>query len=201
MAYQKNILDRTVGYSKKLMLKSGDGASVSDYYRLSEDERCGCESGVKVIILEGTHMKINDKIGTNVNINVMNKNETTGKISITVINTGVYLDRGASASFSGLTVIGGSNNDIQINTENTNKLHDIISQIEILSNSIDTDRDDIALEVAKIKAELKRDRLSKVIKSAFNSLKGIFSNIALGVASNIINDLIEEALKCISCSN
>ena len=66
------------------------------------------------------------------------------------------------------------------------KLREIADQIEVLSVDVEADRESIAEEVAKIRIELDGKKNPKIIRSAFNAIKGIL----VGVAANKITDLI-----------
>lgn len=129
-----------------------------------------------------------------IDFDIMNRKKDIDQIVQQTINTGVYISGNASANISGSTVIGGSENKIQISDQVKAELESIINKIEKLSQEIEADRKDIATEIYAIKVEL-NDTIQrpKIIKSALNALKGI----TLGVAGNEITDLIDKGLEII----
>lgn len=52
---------------------------------------------------------------------------------------------------------------------------------------MEVDRDDIAFEISKIKLQLEKGESPKLIKSAFNAIKGIASSVAADQITEVIN--------------
>ena len=127
-----------------------------------------------------------------INFDVMNKKKEIASIVSKTINTGVYIEDKGTANICGSTIMGGNNNKIHINSPTKVKLIEIVEKIEKLAQDIEEDREDIVGEIVKIRMELdSQSHQPKVIKSAFNAIKGI----AIGVAANRITPLVDSALE------
>jgi len=66
----------------------------------------------------------------------------------------------------------------------------LTAKIEQLAKDLDEERDEIAFEICKIKLALEKKESPKIIKSAFNAIKGIVTN----VVSTEITDLLTTEL-------
>ena len=71
---------------------------------------------------------------------------------------------------------------------------ELTEKIENLAEDVEIDRDDIAFEISKIKIALEKEDSPKLIKSAFNAIKGITASIAGNVAANEITEVINHSL-------
>lgn len=138
-------------------------------------------------------MEFNESLfNQEINFDVMNKKKEIASIVNKTINTGVYIEDKGTANICDSTIIGGNNNKIHINSPTKVKLMEIVEKVEKLAQDIEEDREDIVVEIVKIKMELDSQyQQPKVIKSAFNAIKGI----AIGVAANRIPPLVDSALE------
>ena len=138
-------------------------------------------------------IEFNDSLfNQEINFDVMNKNREIESIVNRTINTGVYIEDKGIANICDSTIVGGNGNNIEIQSKAKEELRIIIDKIEKLAYNIDLDREDLVAEVVKIKMELdSHSQQPKVIKSAFNAIKGI----VIGVAANRITPLVDSALE------
>lgn len=132
------------------------------------------------LFLEMDKLQFDDTIDFNV------MNTKIDKIMNKIINTTTYSEGDTTFHMTGTANTVGSGNTINLNTEQVQKLREIADQIEVLSVDVEADRESIAEEVAKIRIELDGKKNPKIIRSAFNAIKGIL----VGVAANKITDLI-----------
>lgn len=138
-------------------------------------------------------MELNDTLfNKEIDFDAMSNKKEIEKIVNQTINTGVYIAEKGNAQFSDSTIVGGSNNKVQINSQSKEKLSQIIDKIEDFAKDIEDDREDLAAEIAKIKMELDGQFQQPIfIKSALNAIKGI----AIGVSANNITPLVNSALE------
>jgi translation elongation factor EF-1beta len=101
------------------------------------------------------------------------------------INTGIYISDNSSANIQNSNIIGGSQNNFSEDFKKN--VLELTEKIERLAEDIEVDRDDIAFEISKIKLELQKEESPQLIKSAFNAIKGIASNVAANEISDVIN--------------
>lgn len=136
-------------------------------------------------------MSFNDEIfNDELDFDIMVKKQEIEKVVNQTINAGQYFHN-SSATFNDSPILTGDNNTINITQQTKNEIGAIVDKIEELSRDMDDDREDIATEIAKIRAELDSTaQRPKVLRSAFNALKGISS----GVAANVLTPLINDAL-------
>ncbi len=121
---------------------------------------------------------------------IMAKKREIEKVVNQTINTGQYFNN-SFATFNESPVVTGDNNTINMASTTKTELAGIIDKIEELSNDIENDREDIAAEIVKIRQELDNTiQQPKLLRSAFNAIKGI----TVGVAANQITPLVNEAL-------
>jgi hypothetical protein len=121
---------------------------------------------------------------------IMAKKQEIEKVVNQTINTGQYFNN-SSATFNDSPVVTGDNNTINMSSTIKSELSAIIDKIEELSNDVENDREDIAVEIVKIRQELDNTiQQPKLLRSAFNAIKGI----TIGVAANQITPLVNEAL-------
>lgn len=137
-------------------------------------------------------MEFNDTLFDNeLNFEVMNKNKDIEKVINQVINAGVYVSEHSTASINNANIVGGEKNTINLTKEAKKDLLDIIKKIEILSQDIKSDHEDIANEITRIQVELNNTlQKPQIIRSALNAIKGI----AIGIGANQITPLVNEAL-------
>lgn len=127
------------------------------------------------LFLEMDKLQFNNKI----DFNVMNDKINTYMSK--TINATNYFEETASVNMSGSVNVVGDNNTVntsQINTDQAQKLREIVDQIEELSADVEADRNDIAEAIADIRTELDSTKNPKRIKQLFNALKGILSSAA-----------------------
>ena len=138
-------------------------------------------------------MEFNDSIfNKEINFNVMNKERKIASIVNKTINTGVYVEEKGTANINDSTIFGGNFKSVTFNMKAREELKIITDKIEELAHDIEFDREDLVAEVVKIKMELDSQyQQPKVIKSAFNAIKGI----AIGVAANRVTTLVDSALE------
>ncbi|OFY38735.1 MAG: hypothetical protein A2X18_08650 [Bacteroidetes bacterium GWF2_40_14] len=140
------------------------------------------------IFLEFNDTMFNQEI----DFDVMNKKREIDRIINKTINAGVYIEDKGIANICDSTIVGGNRNNIEIYSKAKEELRSITDKIEELVHNIDLDREDLVAEVVKIKMELgSQYQQPKVIKSAFNAIKGI----VIGVAANRITPLVDSALE------
>lgn len=137
-------------------------------------------------------LSFNDSIfNDELDFDIMSKKKEIEKVVSQTINAGVYISDNSTANISENQILVGDKNTITLSPINKEKLTDIINQINDLNNNLENDREDIAEEIAKIKLDLNNPvQQPKIIKSAFNAIKGI----AIGVGANQITPLIDEGL-------
>ena len=138
-------------------------------------------------------MEFNDSLfNKEINFNVMNKEREIASIVNKTINTGVYVEEKGTANINDSTIFGGNFNSVTFNMKAREELKVITDKIEELAHDIDFDREDLVTEIVRIRMELDNQyQQPKVIKSAFNAIKGI----VIGVAANRITTLVDSALE------
>lgn len=135
-----------------------------------------------------TFLELNETVFNNeINFNMMEKKEEIAQIVNHTINAGVYLGENSNANINDSNVIVGSNNQIHFSEVFKKSVLELAEKVEELSKEIDVDREDIAFEITNIKLELENGKSPKVIKSAFNAIKGIASSIAANEITEVIN--------------
>lgn len=136
-------------------------------------------------------MEFDEKIfNDELNFDVMTKRQEIKKVVNQTINAGQCFNN-SSVILNDSPITMGDNNTVSISNQRKEELKGIIDKIETLSKNIESDREDIATEVAKIRLELDNTiQRPKVLRSAFNSLKGI----STGIAANFLTPIIDEAL-------
>lgn len=136
-------------------------------------------------------LELNETVFDNeINFNVMEKKEEISQIVNHTINTGVYLSENSTANIKNSNLLGGTNNQATFSPDFKKQVLGLTKEIEELSKDIEEDREDIAFEIANIKLALEKEESPQLIKSAFNAIKGIASN----VAANGITDLLNNSL-------
>ena len=136
-------------------------------------------------------LELNETVfGNEINFNVMEKKEEISQVVNHTINTGVYVSENSTANISDSNVLGGANNQFSFSQDFKKQVLELTEKIEELSKDVEIDRDDIAFEISKIKLSLEKEESPKIIKSAFNAIKGI----ANAVAANEITELLNQNL-------
>lgn len=136
-------------------------------------------------------LDLNETVFDNeINFNLMEKKEEISKVVNHTINTGVYISENSTANISGSNVLGGTKNNVNFSSDFKKDVLELTEKIEELSKDVEIDRDDIAFEISKIKLSLEKEESPKIIKSAFNAIKGIAS----AVAANEITELLNQNL-------
>ena len=131
-------------------------------------------------------LELNETVFNNeINFNVMEKKKEISQIVNHTINTGIYISDNSSANIQNSNIIGGSQNNFSEDFKKN--VLELTEKIERLAEDIEVDRDDIAFEISKIKLELQKEESPQLIKSAFNAIKGIASNVAANEISDVIN--------------
>lgn len=115
----------------------------------------------------------------------MEKKKEISQIVNQTINTGIYISDNSSANIQNSNIIGGTQNNFSEDFKKN--VLELTEKIERLAEDIEVDRDDIAFEISKIKLELQKEESPQLIKSAFNAIKGIASNVAANEISDVIN--------------
>lgn len=137
-------------------------------------------------------LELNESIFNNeINFNVMEKKEKISQIVNHTINTGVYVADCSTANIQNSNVVGGSQNEVHLSEEFKDRVLALAEKIEELAQDVETDREDIAFEISKIKLGLQKDESPKFIKSAFNAIKGIASSIAANEITEVINNSLQ----------
>lgn len=121
------------------------------------------------------------------NFNIMEKKDEISQIVNHTINTGVYVTESATANINNSNVFGGTENSISFSDNFKNEVMELTEKIEELSKDVEVDRDDIAFEISKIRIQLEKGESPKLIKSAFNAIKGIASSVAADQISEVLN--------------
>ncbi len=163
--------------------------------------KTACENIVlkfKSTLLE-IFMEFNDTLfNDELDFDLMTKKKEIDNVVSHTINAGVYMTGNATAEIKDTQIVVGDDNNIQINSTIKKELENIVDQIEILSNEVEDDREDVAIEVAKIRTELMNiSQRPKLLKSAFNSLKGIAQGVTIEVVKDKIIPLVNKGLAVI----
>ena len=133
-------------------------------------------------------LELNETVFENaINFNVMEKKEEISQVVNNTINAGVYVSENSTASINDSNVIGGTENHVSFSSDFKKDVLALTKKIEELSNDVDIDRDDIAFEISKIKLSLEKEDSPKIIKSAFNAIKGIASAVAANEITELLN--------------
>lgn len=139
-------------------------------------------------------IELNDTVfNDEISFNMSEKKDTISKIVNQTINAGVYISENSKAEIQDSTIIGGEKNQMNISPNFEKTILELINKIEDLSKELDVEREEIAYEIVKIKLALEKKEPPQVIKSAFNSIKGIASS----VVANEITELLKEQLPII----
>lgn len=140
-------------------------------------------------------LELNESIFNNeINFNVMERKTKISQIVNQTINTGIYLEGNSKASMINSNILGGTQNMMSLSEKFKTQVLELLLKIEELTEDIDKDRGDIAVEVAKIKLSLEKDGNPSVIKSAFNAIKDVASSIVGNLAANKIIAIINNTL-------
>lgn len=140
-------------------------------------------------------LELNENIFDNkLNFNVMEKKDKISQIVNNTINTGIYVGENSTANVDNSNIVGGTKNEVNFSNEFRTQILELLNKVEELSAGVDRDRDDIAYEISKIKLCLDNNEKPSLIKSAFNSIKGITSGIFENIAANEITDLLNNTL-------
>lgn len=179
---------------EKLLVQQNilDNCEISNIYKVvSRTYFLDIVSTTKAKLLD-LFLELNESIFNNeINFNVMEKKEKISQIVNHTINTGVYVADGSTANIQNSNVVGGSQNEVHLSEEFKDQVLALAEKIEELSQDVETDREDIAFEISKIKLGLQRDESPKFIKSAFNAIKGIASSIAANEITEVINNSLQ----------
>lgn len=147
-------------------------------------------SRAKAKLLE-TFTELNKSVFNNqLDFNRMEKKDEIAKIVHQTINTGVYISDNSSANIQDTNIVGGTNNKVEFHENFEEDVLNLTAKIEQLAKDLDEERDEIAFEICKIKLALEKKESPKIIKSAFNAIKGIVTN----VVSTEITDLLTTEL-------
>ncbi|WP_313101558.1 hypothetical protein [Epilithonimonas sp.] len=185
-----NIHLSLTAYEKLLVQqKILDNCEISNIYKVvSRTYFLDIVSTTKAKLLD-LFLELNESIFNNeINFNVMEKKEKISQIVNHTINTGVYVADGSTANIQNSNVVGGSQNEVHLSEEFKDQVLALAEKIEELAKDVETDREDIAFEISKIKLGLQKDESPKLIKSAFNAIKGIASSIAANEITEVINN-------------
>lgn len=191
-----NIHYSLTGYEKYLIQqKILQDCEISNIYKLiSRYSITNIIDQAKAKLLD-TFIELNDSIFNNeINFNLMEKKEEIAKIVNHTINAGVYISDNSSANIQDTNIVGGSNNNTQFSENFEKDVLNLSAKIEQLAKDLDDERDEIAFEINKIKLALEKKESPKIIKSAFNAIKGITVGIVENVAANEITELLNNTL-------
>lgn len=137
----------------------------------------------------------NNIFDNEIDFNVMSRKKEIDKIVNKNIYTGVNIEGNGSAEIKDSTIVGGSNNTVNISSEDKKQLSDIIDKIEILSSEIQAEKEQVSAEILLIRSELNNKTTNpRIIRSAFNAIKGI----TIGVVANKITPLVDKGVLLIS---
>lgn len=137
-------------------------------------------------------LKIEEQIDLNVNFDVMANKEKIQTIVNQTIKAGVVNTGDGSISINNSEIIGG-NDTVTINTAIKKELTDIINKIEDINKKYNNA--DLAQEIIEVKDDLTKSKQHpKLIKRAFNAMKGI----SMGIVANELTPIIDRGLELIT---
>ena len=137
-------------------------------------------------------LKFEDQIDLNVDFNVMASNDKIQTIMNQTIKAGIVNTGTGNISISKSEIIGGNEN-VTISTSDKKSLESIVSEIE--NANAGYNNEDISYEIEEIKNELQKNQQNpRLIKRAFNTIKGI----ACGIAANELTCLVDKGLDLFS---
>lgn len=133
-------------------------------------------------------LELNETVFDNeINFSIMEKKEEISQIVNHTINTGVYITENATANINNSNMVGGNGHNISFSDNFKKQVFELTEKIEELSKDVEVDRDDIAFEISKIRMQLENGESPKLIKSAFNAIKGIASSVAADQITQVLN--------------
>lgn len=189
---KKNLTISLTAYEKLLVQKNIliDCEISTIYKEISRYDLQNIINTAKAKLLD-IFIELNETVFDNeLNFNKMERKDKISQIVNQTINTGVYIGENSKAHIQDSTVVGGTENNVKFSNDFQKDIMDLVNKIEEISKDIEIDREDIAFEISKIKLALDKGESTKLIKSAFNAIKGVASN----VAANGITDLLNNTL-------
>ncbi|MCD8035385.1 MAG: hypothetical protein LUF83_13990, partial [Alistipes sp.] len=190
--------DQEVGYSlteweRVQISKIYENSNIlSAYKRLPQNVFADIIYLFKSKLLE-VFIELNDDIfNDELDFDIMTKKQDIEKVVNQTINTQMYFGDKSTTTFTDSPVTIGNNNTINMSSDIKSQIEQLLSKIETIKIDVESDREDIASEIVKIRSELNNAvQQPKILRSAFNAIKGI----TVGIAANQITPLVNEALK------
>ena len=137
-------------------------------------------------------LKIEEQIDLNVNFDVMANKEKIQTIMNQTIKAGVVNTGSGNISISQSEIIGGNEN-VSISSTKKEELRDILNKIEEINKKYNDE--DIVYEVSEIRKDLEKPSQNpRLIKRAFNTMKGV----AIGIMANELTPLIDNGIELLS---
>ncbi len=137
-------------------------------------------------------LKIEEQIDLNVNFDVMANKEKIQTIMNQTIKAGVVNTGNGNISINQSEIIGGNEN-VSISSTNKEELKNILNRIEEINKKYNNK--DIVYEISEIRSDLEKPSQNpRIIKRAFNAMKGI----ALGIMANELSPLIDKGIELLS---